>query len=486
MEQHFDTERSGWFSELSSTVLKGAGEHPALASHQYRADLGDIDITQAVLVTLIAERHLNGETPDSITKWLHPLEVFASPVPMEELSSLVREIHRRWENHSLWSLVNMSMGGTGLWDPSRVSDALTEYWTSQRAAVVPRERLRRELVGCWGLGVEIPELIDAWLERPLGPFDDHVENFDIFDGEERKVAGLGRACLHSTLARKSSRQWAESITWDYSRQTYLVRFGRQIRQLREARVFLDLSMKTDGFPENLIIPSRRVRELMAEQEQRHRRTLSALTAHEVFLLGDRDEDHLFTEACATVYIAQNVENTREDPERTSVGMWGKVPWGSIVVRGEEQVAAARKVLGHRVLKVGFSLPAGASASPRLFLDMRPLNDAGVDAGFTFSPREAHDLCRLLLIIQRRSFCLEFVELRWNEELEHDEAFPIGTYNLPLDGDTVDKVLPWALSRLRRLLPKGPMSDDQLLSFIRPGHGPLAELLRRPTHLDPWS
>lgn len=486
MNTRFDTERSTWFSEMSKEVLRGVGEHPALAAHRYRVDLGDVDITRAILVTLIVERHLKGETSSSITKLFHPLEIFASLLPLDELDSLVRQVYRRWENGLLWNSMNVRLAGTRIWNPSVMSTSLIEYWTSQRALVVPRKRLERELVGFWSLGVEIPELIDAWLNRPPRPFADYVDNHDLFDGEDPKVFRLGLACLTSSWARKDVERWSDSLTWGHGNMVFLHQVGIQLRELRSAQPFLERATMMEDFPKNLVEPAKRVREIMAEQENRHHRILSSLTSHEVFLLTDQDEDEVFADACATVYVAQDPENTRNDPMETSVGMWGGIPWGSIVVRGEKQIEAAKKVLESRVLKIDLAIPAGSSSLLSLTLDMPPLRATRVDAEFAFSPRKAHDLFRLLLLTLRRELCVEFVELRWNAEWEREDSFPIGTHSLGLDDDLVENILPWALTRLRKLLPQGPLAEDQDLGYITSGRGPLAELLRRSTHSDPWS
>ncbi|OKI16998.1 hypothetical protein A6A08_06945 [Nocardiopsis sp. TSRI0078] len=446
-----------------------------------------MDLVRATLVTLVAHRLSAGEGLTKVTEWLTVREVFSSAAPTTEiLESLVHRITERLEQQRLWLGSALEMTGIPQWNLEELSSCLTEYWASQRGSVVPAAQLRHELTGCWD--IRMPELIDAWMGLPEDPFADFVDAFGILKQEETIVGNLASLCLSHGTARSHVEAWVDSLHWDINHTEHLFLFGTELRYLRAARQVLNNSMARADMPPHVLTAGRRVNDLWDELETRYRSVMRGLTAFEVLLLVDRDDDEVFADECLAVYMAQHRPNIRKIPCETAAGTWGPVPWLVVVVRGEEQVAAARKILGWEVHQITANIPQSFSSPVGLSLDAPPLESAGVDAAFSFFPRRVGDLCQILLIAKRREVSVEFVELRWNEDLEAEESIPIGARGFLFtqdDAELLDRITSWACSRLRRLLPNGPLAEDEYLANAWASRGPLVELLSQPEDLDPW-
>ncbi|MES0836685.1 hypothetical protein [Nocardiopsis tropica] len=471
---------------MSATILKSAGQHPLLDGGLFRGNVGDLDLVRAALVTNVASRLSSGESYTEIKDWLRHAQLFTYRPTDTDLESLVSLVYGRLEHRNLWSKwtdVHPEMSGTRIWELEELSSCLLEYWTARRSTHVPQPQLRHELSSLWGL--KVPELIEAWSALPADPFAHFVDFFDLLASEEAIVGNLASHCWMHKVARKEIDRWMDDLPWDGIALRHLLSFSREIRRLRSALVVLEHYMNSSSTPDPIRSAGERVRELLSVQKQSYQQVMSGLTAHEVFLLADRNDDQVFLDQCAIAYAANHRENVRRDACETTTGMWGTIPWRVVFVQGEDQVRAAREFIDWKVYEVTIHASDSVSSPMEVFLHAPPLAASRVPTSFTFSPRRAHELCQLLLFTKVGGVVMEFMELRWDEELGGDVSVPLGTVRLPLDAEVVDAIVPWLCAKLRSLLPEGPLAEGEHLSFAWRSKGPLVGLISEPEHLDPW-
>ncbi|GHC86943.1 hypothetical protein GCM10007079_30640 [Nocardiopsis terrae] len=152
-------DRALWFSQVCTGILGDTADHPAMLTEGFRTDLGDVHLLRGVIVARIGQLLLKGDPPSSVAEWVRSSEVFRAPPPTQKSTeALVRHVQGRIAGGGLWDGTNPWQLEVRLWDLEGLSEALLEYWATQRSAVVPLQRLRHELSGCWG--VEDSRILD--------------------------------------------------------------------------------------------------------------------------------------------------------------------------------------------------------------------------------------------------------------------------------------------------------------------------------------
>lgn len=473
--------RATWFSQICTGLLGDTAEHPAMLPGGFRTDLGDVNLLRGALVARIGRLLLRGELPSSIAEWVRSSEVFLAPPPdVETTEALVQRVQERMADRGLWTGPTPWKTGVRLWDPEGLCELLLEYWASQRSAVVPPERLRRELTGCWG--VEDSRTLDEWTVLLENPFSYNVgrEGLGSNDGS---VLSLVRQCLEHPYVTETIENWAARFAWDRSEVGHLFRIGAAIHASWPAKETLE-SMENTGIPERPEKVHFAAVDTLLQHGNDHYRSLGRLTNYERSLMEKPDEDGLFINGCIDVYTTHLSRNNRLRLEETGPGTWGPFPWWSVVVEGPLQVEAARRVLEWRSHPLTCRTPETDSAPLALRLDAPALGSVKVNSEFWFYPRLARELCQLLIIARRGSIAVEFCERSMDDEWE-GELTSLGVYLLDVSPEQAHIIETWAAERLRELLPTNPPTHR---AEFEPGEHlalALSELLSTSAEIDPW-
>lgn len=486
---HVDTplsdHRAAWFSRVSTGLLYPFADHTAMDVDGFRADLGDVDLLRGVLISRIGCRLIAGENTASVSEWVRDREVFLAPPPDGELlARLAHDIARRMGSHGLWDGPDPWTLGVRIWDPEGLSDALVQYWVSQRGRVVPSPRLRRELIGCWG--IEESHLLDEWCRTSTGDIP-YLVNRTAPRSKSSTVIALARQCLEHPAMETLVERWEAGFFWNRTEVGHLFRIGAAMQKSWPARELFNEPEEVTGVPSGATeqIHWATVDALLNHGDEHHR-VLRTLTAYEISLLDELDQDQLFINGCLNVFVSNPGWNVRSDPfdtAETSPGSWGPIPWWVIILDNNRQVDAAEKVLEWRTHTFLSRLPQTNAAPLVLALDAPILTSAKVETEFWFYPDHARALCELLLIASRGAIAVEFL-LR--DEWDEARSEAKGTYLCPLPEKLRETIRSWALERLRSLLPTldRPLTPKDFSREEALG-GRLTDLLAKPSHQDPW-
>lgn len=477
--------RAVWFSRVSTGILHPFAGHTALDVDGFRTDLGNIDLLRGILISRIGCRLVAGEDTASVAEWVRDREVFLAPPPgREALARLVHDVAQRMGTHGLWDGPPPWTLGVRAWDPEGLSAALVQYWVSQRGRVAPSSRLRRELIGCWG--IEDSRLLDEWCRASTDGILDRVNHFDPRSNNSTVIA-LARQCLEHPAIENIVEQWESGFFWHGIEVGHLFRIGAAIQKSWPARELFNEPEELTGVHsgETEKIHWATVDTLLNHGHDHHRALLT-LTAYEISLLDELDQDQLFINGCLNVFVANLGWDIRSDPfstAETSPGSWGPIPWWVIILENDHQVEAAEKVLRWRTHALTPRLPQTNETPLVLALDAPTLNSVKVETEFWFYPGHARALCELLLIADRGAIAIEFL-LR--DEWDEVDPASKGTYLCPMSEKLRETIRTWALERLRSLLPtlERPLTPKDFSHEEALGSH-LADLLAKPSYQDPW-
>ncbi|WP_157091137.1 hypothetical protein, partial [Nocardiopsis listeri] len=394
--------RADWFSRVSTGFLHPFADHPAMDVDGFRTDLGNIDLLRGILVSRVGCRLLTGENTASVVEWVRDREVFLAPSPDGSvLARLVHDIASHMGGHGLWSGPDPWALGVRIWDPEGLSEALTQYWASQRGKVVPSSRLRRELIGCWG--VEEAHRLDEWCRARTDGLPYLVDRTGLRSNDGATIA-LARRCLEHPVMETLVEQWEAGFFWNRDEVVHLFRIGAALQKSWPARELFNEPEEVTGVPsgETEKVHWATVDALLNHGDD-HYRLLRTLSAYEISLLDELDQDQLFINGCLDVFVSNPGWSIRSDPfdtAETSPGSWGPIPWWVIVLDNDHQAESAAKVLEWRTHTFLSRLPQTNAAPLVLELDAPILTSAKVETEFWFYPGHARALCELLLIASR--------------------------------------------------------------------------------------
>ena len=451
----------------------------------FRNDLGDVNLLRGALVARIGQLLLKGEQSASVVEWVRSSEVFLAPPPDRETAeALVQHVQERIAESGLWEGSTPWKMGVRLWDLEGLSELLLEYWTSQRSAVVPRERLRHELTGCWG--VKDPRTLDKWTLIPHDPFSYDVGREGL-RSNDKDTLSLARQCLEHAYVKGVVADWAACFSWEQSEIPHLFRIGSAIKEAWPAKETLESAAELTGIPARPEKVHFATMDTLLRHGDEHHEALGNLTNYERSLVESPDEDRLFTDGCIDVYTSHLPWDNRLRLEESGPGNWGPFPWWSVVVDGPRQVEAAQRALARKSHSLLCHVPQTDAAPLVLALDSPMLTSTKVVSEFWFYPRLARELCQLLIIARRGSIAIEFCE-RSFVDVGYGVGInlaSLGVYLLDLPPEQTLVIESWATGCLRELLPTNPSArraefePDGLLALA------LSELLTTSVEIDPW-
>lgn len=468
--------RAAWFARVSAVILEGLDGHPVLESERFRSDLGDLDLLRAALVTRVLQRLVSGDSDSDVSAWLGSCEVFVAPAPEGELrDSLVHLVRSRFESQTVWGHPRPWELGIHAWNPEGVADCFLQYWASQRSAIVGRERLRHELIGCWGIRDE--KTLQAWTCLSARPFGNVLGSPTRLVTGNKAVADHAQKYLAHPVADFEVARWEESLGWVGAEIGHLHSLGEAMERAQFALAAQGEASELTGLPVLEYSVWASLRDAFIRMRDASFEAVNLLTGYERALLMARDTDQVFEDDCLNVYTAHFSRNTRFAQDETGPSSWGTLPWLSVVVEEQDQVEAARRALEWGTHPLVVKLPETDEAPLILSIDAPVLASVRATASFWFYPRHAQELCQLLAMARRGRVCAEFIVEPADDAV--DAANPdrfLGIRHFELDTEMAETLRGWALSGLRTLLPEGPG---------QPGSGPLSGLLPHLTGRNLW-
>lgn len=442
--------RDQWIKDICEGLADSFRSHTVLGDERISGELGDPALLRALLITRITVLQARGQSAVEVIAQLADTPVFADPKPgPDELSPLVRSVHRRMGQDGVTGWVLLLGLGLRVDSPESTHRLLLDFWVDQRARVVTEAQLRRELKTYWA--AEDLSITDFGVPRSLASLGTYSDFSSRLKEEPDKQAANFAALGLIHIGHKTLERWLKQFPAHKARHLQVI--GSDRAQCVGALRYLRAAIEHPKLDDELRPIAIRALALVEDQLERASAAVEHLSTVERDLMRDRTEEQSFREGCAIAFLNWSMDR---EPHacysnlQTVHGTWGPMPWWSITARNSDEVEAATASRDEGVLPLGFELDP---TEPNLFVLIcrKPrTGTTGMLARFVFDLDNPAHACELLLIGRRRGVPIDLYAEpmdEWDLDTTH-----VGTLHAPVGRELAQFITEIATEALSEMLP----------------------------------
>lgn len=441
--------RDQWIKDICAGLVALFDNSTALGAGRISGELGDPTLLRALLILRIAVLEANGRSaPEAIAR-LADIPVFDGPPPVQnELTELVTRVRWRMEEDGITGWVLLNGLGLRLDGPESTYRLLVDIWAGQRARMVTRNRLRRELKAYWETedlpatgfgGTDSPGALEAYCDlssRLAEEPDKSAANFVALGLIKKGHDALGR--------------WLTQFPAPKAR--HLRALGSDRATCQAAAKYLRTAIGHPSLDDALRPVAVRALALVEGQLAHVSEAVASLGTLERDLLRERTEEESFRDGCLFTFLSpvHGRDVVHDVGRRTRHGVWGTVPRWSITAQQSDEAEAIAALLDEGALPLGFEWDPHASRLLSLTCRKPRTETPGMIASFMFDLDNPFHACELLLIGRRNGFPVDLYAQ--SEDEEYFDAEFIGALRVPVGPELAQYITEIASEALTQIVP----------------------------------
>ncbi|MEU8196228.1 hypothetical protein AB0C10_20825 [Microbispora amethystogenes] len=420
-----------------------------------RPDLGESELTRALLCARIAMLDGRGYRASEILTLLSESHLFSTPYPEEhELDDLIKAVYWQTRFKGRFSLLD---GALLPLDPDDVYLHLLEHWAAQRGRTLTPQQIQRELTQFWG--VQDAQVLHTLSSLPPDPLKDYQNLISRLKAEpDVPVRNLAIGAYSHHSAVRAADLWFDRLCWNPNDIQHLFELGDDLARSQAAERVLSNTLAGTAMDSASRTTVSRALSLVRCHLEAVAGTLKGLTSRECDLLRERTADEQFQDGCLKAYLGWADPDFCDSKEnRTTTGIWGPLPWWRLATDNKRQQEAAANLLTRR----GATLSVDTSDPHTIEFQIREpgLGPSDLSARYSYSLKHVPDVCELLLLARRGRINIDIVGDTEENEWGEWDVLLYGTLVLDLDSELVSDLAQRATRALRARLPR--TRDDDL-------------------------